>query len=65
MNSLKKKIIVAIVEGSEEIETVTITNILTRASNEVKLCKVDINGDNNLIVPLARGIKIVISFLYS
>jgi hypothetical protein len=60
MNNLKKKILVTIIEGSEEIETVTIANILTRANNDVKLCKVDINNDKNLIVQLARGIKIVI-----
>ena len=60
MNSLKKKILVTIIEGSEEIETITIANILTRANNEVKLCKVNISNDNDLIVPLARGIKIVI-----
>jgi hypothetical protein len=59
MNSLRKKILVAIVEGSEEIETITISNILTRANNDVKLCKVNINKEDNLVVQLARGIKIV------
>jgi hypothetical protein len=61
MNSLRKKILVTVIEGSEEIETTTIANILTRADNEVKLCKVNINNDekDNLIVKLARGMKIV------
>ena len=61
----KKKIMLAVIDGNEEIETITISNILRRAENEVVLSKVRYDNDNdktlqeNLIVKLARGQKIV------
>ena len=57
-----KRVMIACVEGNEEIETVTISNILTRAGNEVKICKVNIEEGTNQInkeITLARGIRIV------
>lgn len=33
----KKKIMLAVIDGNEEIETITISNILRRAENEVVL----------------------------
>ncbi len=64
MSSLyKKRIMLAVIDGNEEIETITISNILRRAENEVVLSKVRYNNDwknqENLIVKLARGQKIV------
>jgi hypothetical protein len=63
-SGLKKRIMLAVVDGNEEIETVTISNILRRAENEVVLSKVRYDIDNSqkddLVVKLARGQKIVI-----
>ena len=53
----------AVVEGNEEIETVTVSNVLTRAGNEVKICKVnidDLKNEKNYEIQLARGLRIVI-----
>jgi hypothetical protein len=58
-----KRVMMAMVEGNEEIETVTVSNVLTRAGNEVKICKVNIEdgrNDKNNEIKLARGLKIVI-----
>lgn len=56
-----KRILLAVAHGSEEIETVTISNVLARASNLVRISKV--HPENDLKVILACGLSIVISFL--
>lgn len=55
-----KKIMFILTDGVEEIETVTISNVLRRAKNEVRLFKVANNENkNDLIINCARGLKIV------
>ncbi len=57
-----KRVMMAVVEGNEEIETITISNVLIRAGNEVKICKVNIDdegNEKNYEIKLARGLKIV------
>lgn len=50
---MEKKILIPIAQGSEELETVTISNLLKRAS-----CRVSIAGDNE-IVTMARNTKLI------
>lgn len=55
-----KKVLIPLITGNEEIETVTIYSILSRAGNKVLLSKCpEINkADNNLNVKLSRGLTI-------
>jgi putative intracellular protease/amidase len=60
-----KKILVCATKGSEELELVTIVNLLKRANFSVKLAKVEceesldeISG-NPLLINCNRGIRIV------
>lgn len=63
-----KKILVCATKGSEEIELVTIINLLKRANLSVKLAKVEceesldeINA-NPLLINCTRGLKIVLIY---
>eukprot|EP00592_Proboscia_alata_P007260 CAMPEP_0194365322 /NCGR_PEP_ID=MMETSP0174-20130528/13328_1 /TAXON_ID=216777 /ORGANISM="Proboscia alata, Strain PI-D3" /LENGTH=205 /DNA_ID=CAMNT_0039139909 /DNA_START=709 /DNA_END=1324 /DNA_ORIENTATION=+ len=53
----KKKILVPIADGSEEIETTCIQDTLVRFGGDVILASV--NGSGNLICEMSRGIKIL------
>ena len=61
-SNFKKRVMMAIIDGSEEIESITISNILRRADNEVLIAKVKYNNfhENDFKVKLARGQIIVI-----
>eukprot|EP00593_Proboscia_inermis_P002742 CAMPEP_0171295908 /NCGR_PEP_ID=MMETSP0816-20121228/4561_1 /TAXON_ID=420281 /ORGANISM="Proboscia inermis, Strain CCAP1064/1" /LENGTH=63 /DNA_ID=CAMNT_0011768947 /DNA_START=231 /DNA_END=419 /DNA_ORIENTATION=+ len=52
----KKKILVPIADGSEEIETTCIQDTLVRFGGDVILASV--NGSGNLICEMSRGIKV-------
>jgi len=64
-----KKILVCASKGSEELELVTIINLLKRANFSVKIAKVECEetqeeiNDNPLLISCTRGIKIVIEYL--
>jgi protein deglycase len=49
--------LVAVADGSEEIETVTIIDTLRRANIEVKVSKV--GEDKTLECTMSRGVKLV------
>ena len=51
-----KRVMVAIANGSEEIETVSVVDILRRAQAEVTVAKVD--GKDGLMSTMSRGVKI-------
>ena len=51
-----KRVMVAIANGSEEIETVSVVDILRRAQADVTVAKVD--GDKGLMSTMSRGVKI-------
>ena len=61
---MKKRILMPLVHGNEEIETITIFSILSRAGNILHLVKCDDDDDNNihhnnsLEVTLSRGLRI-------
>ncbi len=61
-SNLKKRAMIAIIDGNEEIESIMISNILRRADNEVVIAKVENNDfhENDFKVKLARGQIIVI-----
>jgi 4-methyl-5(b-hydroxyethyl)-thiazole monophosphate biosynthesis len=53
--------LVLVSDGSEEIETVTVVDVLRRAGALVELSKVDKNlhiGDNKLECTMSRGVKL-------
>lgn len=58
---MKKRILIPLVNGNEEIETITIFSILSRAGNLVNLIKCnDLPNDNTkaLEITLSRGLRI-------
>lgn len=55
---MKKRILIPLVHGNEEIETITIFSILSRAGNTIHLVKCDDMNNNNLEVTLSRGLRI-------
>ena len=61
---MKKRILMPLVHGNEEIETITIFSILSRAGNILHLVKCDDDNNNNihhnnsLEVTLSRGLRI-------
>ncbi|TNV73181.1 hypothetical protein FGO68_gene16840 [Halteria grandinella] len=59
--SIAPKVLVPIANGSEEIETVTIIDVLRRANIEVKVAKVAEKGEaeGNLVCEMSRGVKLV------
>jgi hypothetical protein len=54
---MKKRVLVPIAEGSEEIETTCITDTLTRFGAEVTIASVMPGGE--LLCKMSRGIKVV------
>jgi 4-methyl-5(b-hydroxyethyl)-thiazole monophosphate biosynthesis len=58
--SLHPKVVVAVANGSEELETVTIIDTLRRANIEVNVSKV--GEDESLECIMSRGVKLVTSF---
>lgn len=55
-------VLVLVSDGSEEIETVTVVDVLRRAGALVELSKVDNNlhhGENKRVCTMSRGIKVV------
>ena len=56
--SSHKKAVIAVANGSEEIETVTIIDILRRAEIIVNVSKVSEDA-NNLECIMSRGVKLV------
>lgn len=59
-SSTTKNVLVAVANGSEEIETVCVVDILRRATAEVCLAKVDRNpyGQLPLTNVMSRGVKV-------
>lgn len=53
----KKKVLVPIADGSEEIEAVTVIDVLRRAGAEVTVCAIEDDGRTE--VTCSRGVKIV------
>ena len=58
--SVHRKVVVAVADGSEELETVTIIDTLRRANIEVNVSKV--GDDESLECIMSRGVKLVRSF---
>lgn len=55
-SEIKKRVLVPIANGSEEIETTCITDTLVRFGAHVTIASVD---DNNLTCKMSRGINVV------
>jgi len=55
-SEVKKRVLVPIAEDSEEIETASITDVLTRFGAEVVVASVE--SDGKLVVKMSRGLKI-------
>ena len=53
----KKKVLVPIADGSEEIEAVTVIDVLRRAGAEVTVCAIEDDGRTE--VTCSRGVKVV------
>ena len=53
----KKKVLVPVADGTEEIEAVTVIDVLRRAGAEVVVCSVEKEG--RLEVVCSRGVKLV------
>lgn len=56
---LNKRVLLPITKGNEEIESITITNILRRANLTVDICSIN----NDKTIELLRGLKIVKLYL--
>jgi len=62
-STIPKRAILALANGSEDLEAVTVYNLFIRAQIPINMVKVDSTNDKNLIVTCSRGIKMVINHI--